>query len=111
MTHVCHANKCQTQVPPKMFMCKKHWFMVPQKLRDAIWREYRPGQEIRKDPSGAYLDVAHAAIVAVAEQEREYDRKREEIRRKEHGDQLPFSFDEEAAREDQHDPVSGVGGE
>jgi len=32
--------------------------MLPKKLRDAIWREYVPGQEITKTPSDAYVLVA-----------------------------------------------------
>ena len=69
MAHVCHAEQCNTPVPPKMFMCRKHWYTVPKPLRDAIWAEYRPGQEIDKRPSDAYMEVARAAIAAVAERE------------------------------------------
>jgi hypothetical protein len=43
--------------------------MVPKTLRHAVWRTYRPGQEIDKDPSAAYLESAAAAIEAVAVQE------------------------------------------
>lgn len=69
MTHVCHAENCNVAVPPKMFMCRQHWFMVPKPLRDAVWAEYRPGQEVDKRPSGAYMDVAMAAVQAVADRE------------------------------------------
>lgn len=69
MKHLCHAAACKTEVPPAMFMCKPHWYMVPKPLRDAIWATYRPGQEITKDPSLEYLDVAHEAIAAVAAKE------------------------------------------
>jgi hypothetical protein len=44
-----------------MFACRPHWFMLPKRLRDAIWATYRPGQEITKDPSPAYLEAAQAA--------------------------------------------------
>jgi hypothetical protein len=47
--HICHASGCPTPVPPKMFACRKHWFMLPKMYRDAIWNAYRPGQEVRKD--------------------------------------------------------------
>jgi len=67
--HICHALRCTAPVPPKMFMCKRHWYMVPKKLRDAIWAAYRPGQEVRKDPSREYLDVAMHAINVVAVRE------------------------------------------
>lgn len=67
--HKCHALRCTTSVPPKMFMCRKHWYMVPKPLRDLIWHHYRPGQEIDKDPSQAYVQVAVAAVNAVADKE------------------------------------------
>lgn len=69
MAHVCHAENCNVPVPPKMMMCRKHWFMVPKPLRDAVWAEYRPGQEITKDPSVEYIDAAFAAVQAVADRE------------------------------------------
>ena len=61
MTHTCHAPGCRTAVPPKMFACRPHWFALPRQLRDAIWATYRPGQEVTKDPSPAYLEAAAAA--------------------------------------------------
>ncbi len=67
--HTCHAKGCATTVPPKMFMCRKHWFTVPAELRRAVWLTYRPGQEVDKRPSAEYLNVAHEAIEAVATRE------------------------------------------
>jgi hypothetical protein len=58
--HHCHWPGCTVEVPPKLWGCKKHWYSLPAELRAAIWREYRPGQEIDKRPSQAYLDVADA---------------------------------------------------
>lgn len=69
MKHTCHAKRCTVSVPPKMFMCKRHWYMVPRDLRAAIWATYVPGQEIRKDPTSEYLDTAMEAIAAVAAKE------------------------------------------
>lgn len=69
MGHTCHAKFCKTEVPPKLFMCKKHWFMVPSVLRARVWEEYVPGQEIRKDPTDAYLEVTREAIELVAAKE------------------------------------------
>jgi hypothetical protein len=68
--HTCHANGCNNSVPPRMLMCLRHWRMVPRPLQQAVWATYVPGQEIRKDPTGNYLDAARAAINAVAERER-----------------------------------------
>ena len=69
MPHTCHARNCQTLVPPKRLMCRTHWCMVPQNLRDAIWVTYRFGQEITKDASPEYLAAARRAIDAVTDNE------------------------------------------
>jgi hypothetical protein len=69
LKHLCHAEGCDQPVPPRMLMCRRHWFMVPKKMQDAVWDEYIPGQEVRKDPTPDYLDAAHAAIEAVAKKE------------------------------------------
>ncbi len=58
MKHTCHFPTCKTECPPAMWGCKKHWFKLPKRLRDQIWATYVPGQEDRKDPTPAYLDVA-----------------------------------------------------
>src|SRR5262252_8591235 len=62
MAHICHATGCKVAVPPRMFMCQAHWLSLPEPLRHAIWRTYRRGQEVRKDPSPEYLEAARAAI-------------------------------------------------
>lgn len=70
--HTCHAEACEVHVPPKMFMCKKHWYKVPYELRLAVWAAYQPGQE-RLDgtafPTDEYLEVTREAIDAVAAKE------------------------------------------
>lgn len=68
--HTCHAKGCPAPVDPKLFMCLKHWKMVPKHLQAEIWRTYRPGQEVDKNPSTEYCDVADEAIQAVAKKER-----------------------------------------
>ena len=60
--HTCHAHGCDTEVPPRLFMCRRHWYRLPKPYRDAIWAAYRPGQENDKRPSRAYLAAARAAI-------------------------------------------------
>lgn len=67
--HHCHADGCNVPVPPKMMMCKRHWFMVPKALRDRVWATYVPGQERRKDPTPEYMEAQRAAVRAVAEKE------------------------------------------
>lgn len=70
--HLCHASECKTAVPPRMFMCRRHWRMVPKVIQDRIWAEYVPGQERRKDPTEAYIEVALAAVDYVAWLEAEH---------------------------------------
>ena len=67
--HTCHALACEAHVPPRMHMCKTHWFMVPKVLRDGLWSLYRPGQERRMDPSPEYLLAAARCVHAVAVKE------------------------------------------
>lgn len=58
--HHCHWPGCEKQVPPAMWGCGPHWSALPSVLRRRIWDAYRPGQEITKTPSGAYLEAAAA---------------------------------------------------
>ena len=58
MTHGCHWPGCERDVPPSMWGCRQHWFMLPKALRDRIWATYVPGQEITKTPSDAYIKAA-----------------------------------------------------
>lgn len=63
MTHHCHAIGCSRDVPPRLLMCAPHWRSVPGNLQRLIWRTYRAGQEVTKDPSAVYL-LAQAHVVA-----------------------------------------------
>lgn len=56
--HTCHWPGCLVHVPPRMWGCRKHWFMLPSHLRKRIWATYRPGQEVDKKPSPVYLAAA-----------------------------------------------------
>src|SRR5258708_7319913 len=51
--HTYHADGCDTEVAPELFMCPPHWSMVPPALRQAIKATYRPGQEIDKVREGS----------------------------------------------------------
>lgn len=66
MVHYCHALDCNVAVPPKLLFCLAHWRLTPPHLQRMIWKTYVPGQEIRKDPTEAYLLVQRAAVYAVA---------------------------------------------
>jgi hypothetical protein len=58
--HLCHWPGCTVEVPPKMWGCPKHWGMLPMHLRAAIWKHYRPGQEVDKKPSAFYVEAERA---------------------------------------------------
>src|SRR5690242_11561315 len=66
MAHTCHAPGCKRLVPPRMFCCKPHWYALPKKIRDAIWAEYREGQENDKQPSSRYMAVRRFACAQLA---------------------------------------------
>jgi hypothetical protein len=59
--HHCHWPDCGKAVPPAMWGCTQHWFMLPISIRNNIWRTFRPGQELSKNPSGAYVEAAKMA--------------------------------------------------
>lgn len=56
--HRCHWPGCLEMVPPARWGCRPHWYLLPAALRTAIWRTYRPGQEVDGTPSADYLAVA-----------------------------------------------------
>lgn len=75
--HTCHAYRCEVPVPPKMFMCKKHWYKLPKHMRDGIWARYRPGQEIDKRPTIDYINYADMCIKWL------YKKQNKEVKKKE----------------------------
>lgn len=58
MSHLCHWPGCGKPCPPARWGCSSCWFKLPKFLRDAVWKHYRAGQEISKDPSNKYVIVA-----------------------------------------------------
>ncbi|HSH71578.1 MAG TPA: hypothetical protein VK974_00850 [Methylophilaceae bacterium] len=69
MNHTCHAINCSKTVQPKMLMCLKHWKMVPAETQLKVWKLYRPGQEIDKQATAEYIEVAKLAIEQVHQKE------------------------------------------
>lgn len=69
MSHHCHAVGCETPVPAKMFMCLKHWRMIPREGQNAVWAAYRSGQEVDKRPSSTYLEITEECRRIVAHKE------------------------------------------
>lgn len=64
--HKCHAARCNRFTPPSKFACRWHWFRLHYSIQQAIWREYKPGQENTKTPSKAYLAVQQCAVAYLA---------------------------------------------
>lgn len=69
MAHLCHARGCTANVAPKLFMCRKHWFMLTEQMRRNVWRAYRKCQEIDKTPSKEYIEVTTRIINWLAQKE------------------------------------------
>jgi hypothetical protein len=44
-THKCYAAECPYVLPANLLMCKRHWFLVPQGIRNRVWALYRAGKE------------------------------------------------------------------
>lgn len=53
-------------IPARLFCCPPHWRKLSEPMKAAIWREYREGQERRKDPTARYLCVQQRAIAELA---------------------------------------------
>lgn len=56
--HHCHWPGCKELVAPAAWGCRPHWYKLPLRLRNRIWRLYRPGQETSKTPSREYVEAA-----------------------------------------------------
>lgn len=65
--HHCHWPGCNRRVPPAAWGCREHWFRLPAPLRAKIWATFRPGQEVSKTPSAAYVEAACEVEAWIAE--------------------------------------------
>lgn len=66
MSHRCHAHGCGLVVPPRFLFCAPHWHQTRKTLQNAIWNEYRAGQEERKDPTDRYLAIQQLCVSELA---------------------------------------------
>lgn len=66
MSHRCHAHGCTREVPPRFLFCAPHWHATRKTLQNAIWNEYRPGQEERKDPTSRYQAIQRLCVSELA---------------------------------------------
>jgi len=62
MDHACHNPNCGRPLPAHLVSHRSAWFALPKALRDAIWQNYRAGQEDDKRPTMAYIDALDACI-------------------------------------------------
>lgn len=62
MEHRCHAPNCPTMVPHEIFMCARHWRMVPKPLRDDLARAWR---DQSTEAHGGFALEAIRAIASV----------------------------------------------
>ena len=68
--HTCHIPYCQVEVPPKMLMCRTHWYKVSKQTRNLVWEHYQTGQERRLvAPTKAWMKAADMAIEEVIQKE------------------------------------------
>lgn len=74
--HTCHWPECQRQIPAALLMCTGHWFTLPQSLRDKVWEEYRPGQEIDKKPSRKYILVVKEVLEWIEKHLKDKEKKK-----------------------------------
>lgn len=40
-THTCPAPGCSVEVERSKLACPKHWWSIPKRERDEVWRTYR----------------------------------------------------------------------
>lgn len=64
--HHCHWPGCEAQVPPAKWGCRRHWYMLPQSIRNQIWAAYQIGQEVSMTPSREYVRAAREAQAWIA---------------------------------------------
>ena len=60
--HDCPAGDCKARVAAHMLMCRPHWYMVPVRLRTAVWNAWDGG---RGAGTPEHRDAIMAAIEAV----------------------------------------------
>ena len=62
--YVCQAAGCKTIIPPSMFLCRVHWFSLPEPMRAEIIVE-----ELARETKD---NLPNAALVAAVARAREW---------------------------------------
>jgi hypothetical protein len=66
MMNICHANGCATRTPHRLFMCARHWAMVPLTMQNAVWTAYRNAPKGGRARDRDYLSACAKAVEHVA---------------------------------------------
>lgn len=59
MMHGCAYPGCEKQVPASKLACLMHWFALPPRVSDLLFREFQIG---RLDPAGLERRHGHQAV-------------------------------------------------
>ncbi|WP_315742782.1 MULTISPECIES: hypothetical protein [unclassified Bradyrhizobium] len=46
MTHACPVQSCNSQVASHLYMCPRHWRMVPKPLQKAVYESYKKNGQV-----------------------------------------------------------------
>jgi hypothetical protein len=65
MNHHCHANDCRVPTNPKLFMCGRHWAMVPVAMQDKVWSTFRKRSAGPGTDPASWADYYEACADAV----------------------------------------------
>lgn len=60
MTHGCPASGCTIDVPSHMFMCARHWRLVPRPLQIAVYESYKTSGRLSENHREAVRVVNQA---------------------------------------------------
>lgn len=75
MQHHCHVEGCNNTCIPKYLMCRRHWYKVPKRIQNLVYKYYRVGQCNDMDVSVEWFIAARLAINHVAYAEKVIDLK------------------------------------
>ena len=62
----CPAPDCSAQVPSERFACRRHWYALPQQIRNRIWATWKARLAARRHPTRQQHVDAHEAAKASA---------------------------------------------
>jgi hypothetical protein len=57
----CPVPGCDETIDRTRLMCRRHWYRIPRRLRDRVWRTWRSGSAVA---SGAHQEAVLKAITA-----------------------------------------------